>query len=169
MLGMGTIKTLLSKLMYGIQTRGIDGSVHSFEARSRPSSKGGRRGPFQRLRVRLCAPRGSCWQATRPGQRGPPGLAFLRCRTAGQQPLRSEGSQAIGVCSAHGRNHAAYRALHGGRIALQLRQRCRRRLGRRRSAQRVAMTFWPSRCCSEPRVVALFQPFALRRSLGTCV
>jgi hypothetical protein len=30
MLGMGTIKTLLSKLMYGIQTRGIDGTVHSF-------------------------------------------------------------------------------------------------------------------------------------------
>jgi hypothetical protein len=33
MLGMGTIKTLLSKLMYGIQARGIDGSVHSFEVR----------------------------------------------------------------------------------------------------------------------------------------
>jgi hypothetical protein len=35
MLGMGTIKTLLSKLMYGIQAKGIDGSVHSFEVRAR--------------------------------------------------------------------------------------------------------------------------------------
>ena len=35
MLFMGTIKTLLSKLMYGIQARGINGSMHSFEARPR--------------------------------------------------------------------------------------------------------------------------------------
>ncbi len=34
MLLMGTVKTLLSKLMYGIEARGIDGSVHSFEVRA---------------------------------------------------------------------------------------------------------------------------------------
>ena len=34
MLTMGTIKTLLNKLMYSIKARGIDGSTHSFEART---------------------------------------------------------------------------------------------------------------------------------------
>ena len=36
MLVMGTIKTLLNKLMYSIKARGIDGTVHSFEARAPP-------------------------------------------------------------------------------------------------------------------------------------
>ena len=36
MLFMGTIKTLLNKLMYGIHAKGIDGSVHSFEVWPRP-------------------------------------------------------------------------------------------------------------------------------------
>lgn len=31
MLTMGTIKTLLNKLMYGIKAKGIDGTTHSFE------------------------------------------------------------------------------------------------------------------------------------------
>ena len=38
MLFMGTIKTLLNKLMYGIHAKGIDGSVHSFEVRRSWSS-----------------------------------------------------------------------------------------------------------------------------------
>ena len=88
MLGMGTIKTLLSKLMYGIQTRGIDGTVHSFEARALREVAAA---PVRRMRVRCSAPRRSRRQASRPAQRGPPGLAFLRCRTAGLQPLAERG------------------------------------------------------------------------------
>ena len=32
---MGTIKTLLNKLLYGIKARGIDGTTRRFEARAR--------------------------------------------------------------------------------------------------------------------------------------
>ena len=53
MLGMGTIKTLLSKLMYGLQARGIDGSMHSFEARGRPACAA----PRVRPTARRVAPR----------------------------------------------------------------------------------------------------------------
>ena len=166
MLGMGTIKTLLSKLMYGIQTRGIDGSVHSFEARA-----------HERLRVSLssaCA-RASAPHATRAGR---PLVCTARPTGARVSALPHRRSAPARAARAHERSASVRNTgTSTRRIArfsgAALRCSCcgaaPRRFGLRRSPQRVAMTFWPSHCSSEPCAAALFRLFALCRSLGTWV
>lgn len=97
---MGTFKTLLNKLLYGIQARGIDGTVHHFESarlkeaaardsdaaaaagpRARP--RRARRGPASRVAWRrgpkghgLCGPTHACSLAALP-HRLPPRRAML--------------------------------------------------------------------------------------------
>ena len=170
MLGMGTIKTLLSKLMYGIQTRGIDGSVHSFEAR--PSERQLPASPqtcpaLARVLLRptllaladpsVCTarPKGACVSAL-PHRRSAPACAARAHERSAS--VRQTGTSTRRITRFSG---ATLRCSCCGAAP--------RRFGLRRSPKRVAMTFWPSHCCSEPCAAASFRLFVLCRSLGTCV
>ena len=167
MLGMGTIKTLLSKLMYGIQTRGIDGTVHSFEAR--PPGE------------RLLASRPALARALqRPTLLVSAGFSACTARPTGARvsALPHRRSATAHAARAHERSAPVPRTGANTRRIARCRGAAPRcccgdaasgRFGRRRCAQRGAMTFLPSHCCSESPAAAVFRPFAPRRSLGICV